>query len=157
MSLPNKVTSVSLAIRLSAHTSCRRETELAPVFSKTRFHRSVCVTSTKHHFVQSLVSSISYSPIQSPLALWQKIQSQFSRNLNSASFLFFLKHHLIIQQEYWGNWSLLFSVWLFFVCGHISLLLWQRIPNYTKCCFIIVSDAGLKWSLGGYISLYMSI
>lgn len=46
--------------------------------------------------------------------------------------------------------SLLFHGGFFFFV--IPLLLWPRIPNYPKCCFIIVSDAEMKCRLAGSIS-----
>lgn len=49
--------------------------------------------------------------------------------------------------------SLLFSARLFFFFCRISRLLWLTTPNYTKCCFIIVSGAEMKHSLGEFIPL----
>lgn len=105
----------------------------------------------------TLVASISFSPTQSPLALWQNMQSPFSRNHNSACLFWgmFLKLHVITQQEYGGKWKFIVVSNFFFLALSLFCL---RILNYTKCCVITVSDAKMKWGLVGYtVFLFVSL
>lgn len=135
MSLPNNVTSISLSICLPVHSpklyfpllqssdvpsSCRRESELAPVFSKTPGHRFVCLFPPQSTTFCKLLSLPSHIVLHS-LLLFDKRFNHSSvaiTTLPAFFFLFFfLKQHLIIQQEYWGNRKfIVFSVAFVCVC-----------------------------------------
>lgn len=122
-------------------------------FLKKRFHRFVCLflpqTTT---LLQTLVSSITYGPTQSSLSLWQKIRTQFSCNHKSAKCFFFLNNISLFNRSAEEIESLLFQCG-FLLAASLCFSNWLGIPNYTKCCFIIVSDTEMKWSLGRDISL----